>query len=147
MLPDRLAALGIGGPDVGTLQRDGSLTLDGGRIVTVDEVSEHRPGQSFAFVMDTGLCDAAFELAAGVDLLVCESTLLGADDARAREIGHLTAPQAARIAAESGARLLVLTHFSQRYPDERAYLDEAREVFEHVVAVRDLDRIPMPPRR
>ena len=26
--------------------------------------------------MDTRLCDAAFELAAGVDLLVCESTFL-----------------------------------------------------------------------
>jgi ribonuclease Z len=110
-------------------------------------VSEHREGQAFAFVMDTALCDAAFELAHGVDMLVCESTFLAAEEDLAAEAGHLTAAQAARIAAESGVRLLVLTHFSQRHPDERVYLDEALEVFPHVVAVRDLDRIPLPPRR
>lgn len=51
MLPDRLAAHGIRGPDVGRLQREGSL---GG--VPLDEVSEVRRGQRFAFVMDTRLC-------------------------------------------------------------------------------------------
>src|SRR5258706_2592183 len=47
MLPDKLAAAGIAGPDVGRLQRDGSL-LAGDRLVTVEEVSELRPGQRFA---------------------------------------------------------------------------------------------------
>ena len=73
-----------------------------------------------------------------------------ADAALAREYGHLTAGQAGRIAAESGARLLVLTHFSQRYDagDGQMLADEAAAAFGGQVALaRDLDRIPVPPRR
>src|SRR5262249_46755280 len=114
MLPDRLAAAGIAGPDIGLLQRSGRLEVSG-RVVTVEQVSEPRPGQRFAFIMDTRLCDAAFALADGADMVVCESTFADADAALAREYGHLTAGQAGQIAAGSGTRLLVLTHFSQRY--------------------------------
>jgi ribonuclease Z len=109
----------------------------GDRRVRLDEVSEPRPGQRFAFVMDTRLCDAAFDLARDADLLVCESTFLECDADLAERFGHLTARQAARIAAESGARRLVLTHFSQRYGDDATvYLDEARQVFDDVIGRR-----------
>jgi ribonuclease Z len=145
MLPDRLEAAGITGPDIGRLQREGVLEA-GGRRVTLEEMSEHRPGQRFAFVMDTGLCDAAFELAEDADLVVCESTFLTRDADLAAGYGHLTAAQAARIAAEAGARRLVLTHFSQRYTDDAEFAAEAGEVFGDVVVARDLDRIPVPRR-
>jgi ribonuclease Z len=149
MLPDKLAAAGIAGPDVGRLQRDGRL-LAGERLVTVEQVSELRPGQRFAFIMDTGLCDAAFALAERADMLVCESTFADADAPLAREFRHLTAGQAGRIAAEAGARLLVLTHFSQRYDDDGAerLAGEAAAAFGgEVVLASDLDRIPVPRRR
>ena len=149
MLPAKLAALGISGPDVGRLQRDGRLGA-GGREVTLAEVSEHRAGQRFAFIMDTRLCDAAFALADRADMLVCESTFADADAALARDYRHLTAGQAGRIAAESGARLLVLTHFSQRYDagdGERLAADAASVFGGEVVMARDLARIPVPPRR
>ncbi len=148
MLPDRLAALGIEGPDIGRLQRAGRLHA-GGQEVTVEQVSEPRPGQRFAFVMDTRLCDAAFALAEGADMLVCESTFAQSEAALATEYGHLTAGQAGRIAAESGVRLLVLTHFSQRYEadGERRLAAEAGAAFGgDVVLARDLDRIPVPRR-
>jgi ribonuclease Z len=146
MLPDRLAALGIAGPDVGRLQREGRL-LVGADLVTLDEVSEPRPGQRFAFIMDTRLCEAAFALAEGADMLVCESTFAAAESALAREYGHLTAGQAGRIAAEAGARQLVLTHFSQRYDTDglQRLAAEAAEAFGgEVVVATDLDRIPVP---
>jgi len=149
MLPGKLAALGISGPDVGRLQRDGRLRA-GGREVTLAEVSEPRAGQRFAFIMDTRLCDAAFALADRADMLVCESTFADADAALARDYGHLTAGQAGRIAAESGARLLVLTHFSQRYDagdGERLAADAASVFGGEVVMARDLARIPVPRRR
>lgn len=146
MLPERLAAAGVAGPDIGRLQREGALSLAGGRYVTLEEMSEHRRGQRFAFVMDTRLCDGAFALAEGADLLVCESTYLSADAGLAADYGHLTAAQAARIAAESGARRLVLTHFSQRYPDPGAFAAEAAKVFPDVVVAADLDRIDVPAR-
>jgi ribonuclease Z len=149
MLPDELAARGITGPDIGRLQREGRLVA-GGQVVTVEQVSEPKPGQRFAFIMDTRLCDASFALADQADLLVCESTFADAEAGLAREYGHLTAGQAGRIAAESGARLLVLTHFSQRYEsaDEEQLAREAASVFGgQVVLARDLDRIAVPPRR
>jgi ribonuclease Z len=149
MRPDLLVANGISGPDIGRLQRAGKILHDG-RVVALANVSEPRAGQKFAFVMDTRLCDAAFELADGADMLVCESTFSDADSALADEYGHLTAGQAGRIAAESGVRLLVLTHFSQRYgPAEMPRLAaDARAAFDgEIVVANDLDRIPVPRRR
>jgi ribonuclease Z len=148
MLPDRLAALGIAGPDIGRLQREGSLPA-AGRQVTLEEMSEPRRGQSFAFIMDTRLCEAAFALADQADMLVCESTFADTEAALAQDYGHLTARQAGRIAEEAGARLLVLTHFSQRYDpgDGQRLAGEAAGAFSgEVVLARDLSRIPVPTR-
>lgn len=143
MLPDRLAARGIAGPAVGELQRTGRLG-----DVTLDEVSERRPGQRFAFVMDTGLCDNVYALAEGVDMLVIESTFLSEEAELAAVYGHLTAGQAAAVARESGVRTLVLTHFSQRYTDPGRFLAEAREEFAgEIVIAEDLMRVPVPARQ
>ncbi|MEV0245024.1 ribonuclease Z [Nocardia sp. NPDC050712] len=147
ILPARLRELGVHGPAIGQLQQEGALDI-AGRTVTLAEVSTPRPGQSFAFVMDTRLCDGVYELASGVDLLVIEATFLDADARLAEEYGHLTAAQAARVAAESGVRKLVLTHFSQRYQSLEPHLAEAQKHFSgEIVVARDLTRIPLPPRR
>ncbi|MFY1700503.1 ribonuclease Z [Micromonospora sp. WMMA1923] len=147
MLPERLSAYGIVGPAVGELQRAGYLEV-GGRRVTLAEVSRPRPGQRFAFVMDTGLCDGVYALAERADLLVIESTFLNSEAALAAEVGHLTAAQAARVATESGVRRLVLTHFSQRYADPERFAAEAREHFAgELVIAEDLSVVPVPPRR
>ncbi|MFD5801993.1 ribonuclease Z [Streptomyces sp. NPDC127020] len=144
MLPDRLAAHGITGPDVGRLQREGSL---GG--VPLDEVSEVRRGQRFAFVMDTRLCPGVHTLAEGCDLLVIESTFLDEDEALATDHGHLTAGQAARVARDAGVRHLVLTHFSQRYSEPEEFERQARAAgfAGELTVARDLTRIPVPKRR
>jgi len=142
MLPERLSARGIAGPAIGELQRSGRLGT-----VTLDEVSAPRPGQRFAFVMDTGLCDNVFALAEGADLLVIESTFLAEDADLAAYVGHLTAEQAGSVARQSGVRRLVLTHFSQRYQDATQFLDEARAQFEgDIVVAEDLMRIGVPAR-
>lgn len=146
MLPDRLAAAGVRGPAVGRLIAEGAVEVDG-RTVRLEDVSVPRPGQSFAFVMDTRVCKNAVELARGVDMLVCESTYLSQDADKARENGHMTAAEAATIAREAGARLLVLTHFSQRYTDIEAFVAEARAIHPESVAARDGDVIPVPKRR
>ncbi|MGV9964913.1 ribonuclease Z [Streptomyces olivaceus] len=144
MLPDRLAAHGIEGPDVGRIRREGSL---GG--VPLDEVSEVRRGQRFAFVMDTRLCAGVHALAEGCDLLVIEATFLDEDETLATDHGHLTAGQAARAARDAGVRHLVLTHFSQRYSDPGEFERQARAAgFDGELTVaRDLTRIPVPKRR
>ena len=143
LLPERLAAHGIKGPDVGRIQREG--VLDG---VTLDEVSEVRRGQRFAFVMDTRLCDGVHALAEGADMLVIESTFLDADVRLAEDHGHLTAGQAAAVARGAGVRHLVLTHFSQRYSDPSEFERQARAAgFEGELSIaQDLMRVPVPKR-
>jgi ribonuclease Z len=140
MVPEKLTELGITGPAVGALQREGGELLE--------RVSEPKPGQRFAFVMDTRLCDSVYVLAEGADMLVIESTYLHADAALAEEHAHLTARQAARVARESGVRTLVLTHFSQRYDDLTLFQDEAAAEFGgEIVVATDLARIRVPKRR
>jgi ribonuclease Z len=145
MLPERLADVGVSGPDVGRLATAGVVDGPGGRV-RLEDVSEPRRGQRMAFVMDTGMGDAAVELAGGADLVVCEATFASADRELARRYRHLTAADAGRVARDAGARRLVITHFSQRYPDVRLLLDEALAVFPDVVAAEDLARIPVPSR-
>jgi ribonuclease Z len=147
MLPDELARAGVTGPDVGRLQREGSLVV-GGRTVRLEDVSVPRRGQRFAFVMDTRLCDGVHALADGADLLVIESTFLAEDADLAQRYGHLTAAQAGAVAEFAGVRRLVLTHFSQRYLEPERFGDEAAAAFGgEVVVAADLDRIAVPPRR
>lgn len=148
MLPARLAQYGIAGPAIARLQREGTL-ISGGQRITLGQVSEPRRGQRFAFIMDTRLCESAFALAEGADMLVCEATFARGQAALAHEYGHLTAAQAGRVAAESGVRLLVLTHFSQRYSGDGVLRlrDEAAAVFGgEVVVAEDLARIRVPHR-
>jgi ribonuclease Z len=145
MLPRKLAAAGIKGPDISRLRAEGRLG-----DVRLEDVSIRKPGQSFAFLMDTRRCPGAEQLAADVDLLVVEATFLDSEEAQATEFGHLTARQAARLAADAGVRELVLTHFSQRYPIDEAparYLAEAAEEFHGPIHIaEDLMRIPFPKR-
>jgi ribonuclease Z len=145
-VPEQLAHHGITVPAVGELQRAGSIRVDG-RTVRLSDVSVPRRGQRFAFVMDTRLCDSVNELADGADLLVIEATFLDEDARLATRYGHLTARQAARVAAECGVRRLVLTHFSQRYADTSRHRDEAAEQFGgELIVAEDLARIPVPHR-
>ena len=144
-LPDRLAAAGITGTDVGVLQREGSL----GRV-RLEDVTVSRPGQGFAFVMDTAPCEGAEELAHGVDLLVAESTFSDDDAGLAGEYLHLTAGQAGKLAASAAVGTLLLTHFSSRYGDGVTPLvRQARDCAggSAVLAANDLDRIAFPRRR
>jgi ribonuclease Z len=142
MVPALLAAHGLAGPAISEVQRTGRS----GRV-TLEQVSAPRPGQRFAFVMDTGLCDNVFRLAEGADLLVIESTFLAEDAALAAQVGHLTAGQAGSVARQSGVRTLLLTHFSQRYADSTRFLDEARAEFDgEIVLAEDLMRVRVPAR-
>jgi ribonuclease Z len=146
MRPELLEQHGITGPAVSELQEQGRLEVTG-RTVSLEEVSEPRPGQAFAFVMDTRSCSSAVELARGADLLVTECTYLSTEADLADKWAHLTAADAARIAREAEVRKLVLTHYSQRHTDEAVFAEDARRIFDEVHAARDLDRIAVPPRR
>lgn len=136
-IQEKLDKLKLTGPDVGLLKKNGAITHDGTKV-KIEDVSIIKPGQTFAFVMDTGMCPAAVELATNVDLLVTESTFKDEDLDKAIRFGHLTATQAAQIAKEAGANTLLLTHFSQRYaPPNNDFESEARKLFPNTIQMKD----------
>jgi ribonuclease Z len=62
--------------------------------------------------------EAAVSLCRGADVLICEATFCEDMAQRAVETGHSTVSRTCWLARESGARRLVLTHFSPRYDEE-----------------------------
>lgn len=123
------------GPLYGKLKRGERVTLPDGRTFDgADFCGPDLKGRSVVYCTDTTYCPAAVELARDVDLLIHEATFAEADEELAIRSTHSTAAMAARVAKESGARRLVLTHLSPRYfpgnqtgPEE--LLEEARAVF------------------
>ena len=102
-----------------------------------------RRGRRVVISGDTRPCPAMIEAAAGADLLIHEATFLEAEAARARQTGHSTALQAARIGNDAQVTMLALTHLSTRYLP-RDIRDEARAEFPNTVVPRDFDTIELP---
>lgn len=145
VLPERARALGVEGPAIGRLLREGRLGA-----VRVDDVAAPRPGQRAAVVMDTGPCPGAEALAERADLLLVEATFADEEVALARAYQHLTASEAGALARGRDVRRLVLTHFSSRYSDVAPLLAQARAAAgdgTEVLAAEDLQHIPVPSRR
>lgn len=141
-IPERLDLLGIRGPLVGDLQRNGTIDVEG-RTVSLTEVTEPKRGTIFAFVMDTNFCQEAIELGKDADLLVMEATYTSEHSDLASSYLHSTAVDAAKTALAAGARRLALCHFSQRYTDASQHLAEAANIFPNVIALNDLDSVSL----
>ncbi|MCI0694002.1 ribonuclease Z [candidate division KSB1 bacterium] len=146
----RAEQLGVpNGPERGRLQRGESIVLPNGRRVHPEEVlGPPRPGVRIAYCLDTVPCVGVEKLADHADLLIADSTFSAADTEHAHESGHSTAVDAAELARKSGARQLLLTHFSGRLRQEDlpALVAEARTVFPNCSAATDLTRFIVMPR-
>jgi ribonuclease Z len=145
--PDRARELGIPeGPLWGQLHKGATVTLPDGRTVgPADLVGAPRRGRTLVYSGDTRPHLSVIAAAHGADLLVHEATFGGDEMERARETGHSTAAEAARVALDAGVRRLVLTHISSRYNRDAAeLLAEARAVFPETVIARDGMTIDVP---
>jgi ribonuclease Z len=140
---EELKKLGVQGPNVRRLEAEKSLNIDG-KHVRLDQVSQVRKGDVFAYIVDTRPCSLANALARGAKILLCESTYLDSERELAHEYHHMTATQAAEIARDSGVQTLVLTHFSARYSDPYLLEEEAKRVFPNSFAADDFKRFPFP---
>ena len=137
LVPDRLTRAGLDGQSIGELRQRGRTSV-GDAEVRFEDVSERRGGPTMAFIMDTRPCEGAVALASGADLLICESTYLETEADLAADYGHMTAAQAASLAADADVGLLVMSHFSNRYHDMSAFASEARRIFPAAIAAEDL---------
>jgi ribonuclease Z len=108
-------------------------------------VGAPRPGRALVYTGDTRPHLPVIEAARGADLLVHEATFGGDEQERAKETGHSTAAEAARVALEAGVARLVLTHISSRYNrDASELLAEAKAVFPETVIARDGMTVDVP---
>ncbi len=129
------------GPLYGKLQDGQSITLPDGRTITPDMVlGPPRPGKSVVYCLDTQFSQRSIELADHCTALIHETTFGSEDAALARDRKHSTMDDAARVAKEARAEILIATHFSSRYDgrDIAKMGDAAREVFENITVGRDL---------
>lgn len=136
---EKLKAAGVVGPMVRTLESRGEIMVND-RKVTLDEVSHTQKGDAIAVIIDTRPCQAALDIARNARLLLCESTYLSSEEELALCYKHMTAAEAALLAKDANARMLVLTHFSARYTDNEVFEREAREIFPETHAATDLAR-------
>lgn len=139
----KLREKGVHGPLVRQLEAQGVVEIQGEKVF-IDDVSTLRRGDIFAYVADTLPCDAALRTAKDASLLLCESTYLTRHEELAVKHHHLTARQAAEIAAKAHAHQLVLTHFSARYQDATEFLAEASLIFPNTLIAEDLRVFPFP---
>jgi ribonuclease Z len=138
--PERARELGIPeGPLWGRLHKGESVLLEDGRVVTAEDlVGAPRAGRTLVYSGDTRPTFSVIQAARRADLLVHEATFGGDEAERAKETGHSTAAEAARVAHDAGVRRLVLTHISPRYNrDATELLAEARAVFPETTIARD----------
>lgn len=140
---EKLEKFGIRGPQVKELEKLGHLTTHQG-LVSLEDVSWIRQGDSIAVVIDTRYCQNAIELARNARLFLCESTYLEEHRELAYKHYHLTAKQAAQLAKEAHAEQLILTHFSARYQRLEGFLEESTPIFPNTSIAKDLKYFPFP---
>ena len=140
--PDRLAALGVpDGPLRGELAAGRGVVIEDDRRVDPEDVlGPPSGGKKLVVIGDTETTEGLSQYVAGADMLVIEATFLERDAATARDYGHLTAAEAAALAAASNVRQLVLTHLSGRYEDDEI-LAEAARIFPNTRIAADFDHI------
>jgi ribonuclease Z len=102
-----------------------------GEVIANESVTfAANPPLSYAYCADTLFDPSLCQHIQNASLLYHEATFLEAMKDKAAERFHATARQAATIASLSGARKLLVGHFSSRYESLVPFLEEASAVFE-----------------
>ena len=137
--PEKAEALGVPyGPALGRLHRGEAIEVEGRWVQPSEVVGPARPGRRIVLSGDTRPCATVIQHAEGADLLVHEATFTQDEEDRARQTGHSTAEEAARVAKMAGVRRLILTHVSARYAEMPGVLErEARAVFPATTVAHD----------
>jgi ribonuclease Z len=123
-------------PALSKLQ-EGKDVMIKGKKVKAKDVTYIKPGKKLTFIFDTDPFIELKKFAKDADLLICEGTFSNKIREKARDKGHLTVKDAAKIAKGAKVKRLALTHFSQRYKDTSELLKEAKSVFKNTIIAKD----------
>jgi ribonuclease Z len=148
--PHLAASIGIPkGSLWGKLQQGKSITLEGGREISSEEVlGQPRRGRRVAYVVDTRPSKGLYRLCQDVDIAFMEGMFLPEHSEHAEAKGHLSVVDAARIAGRAGVNRAVLVHISPRYSNDELPLlaEAAKSRFEGAEMGEDFRvyRVPLP---
>jgi ribonuclease Z len=92
----------------------------------------------FAYCSDTAYSEKIIPIIQGVDCLYHEATFMDDEQVRAKQTEHSTAHQAATIALKANVKKLIIGHYSARYIDQSALLNEAQSIFKDTVLGEDM---------
>lgn len=135
---DLVDELGLGVKEIIRLKSGQDVIRpDGTELKSEDLTSPAPTPRSYAFISDTRYSEMIIPLIQGIDLLYHEATYLDVMKRRAKETGHSTAAEAARIAKQAGVGKLIIGHFSARYKTCLPLLMEAQEIFPETIAAED----------
>lgn len=130
---DSIESYGLGRSEILSLKSGTDVTRPDGSVLKVVEHCEAlKSAINYTYSGDTRPTESVMDAARDADVLYHEATFLQDLAATAKSTGHSTAQQAATLANEAKARLLILGHLSSRYRDESKVLDEARAIHPNV---------------
>jgi ribonuclease Z len=109
-----------------------------GNVIPYESITiTPRQPKSYAICTDTIFDPSILGFIQGADAIYHEATFLEDLKERATKTFHSTAKQAAEIALLAKTKLLILGHFSARYGDLGAFLEEAKTIFPHTVLAKE----------
>jgi ribonuclease Z len=144
--PKKAIELGVPAGDAWSkLQRGEEIISAKGKIVKPSDVmGPMRPGRKIVYTGDTKPFKAFGDFADSADLIIHDCTFDDSLTEKAELDGHSTPSQAGGQAKAAGAKQLVLSHISARYPDASILLDQAKKVFPNSILAEDCMEIELP---
>ncbi|MBQ5726170.1 MAG: ribonuclease Z [Alistipes sp.] len=111
-------------------KRGEDITLDSGERLPNSDITYRPYGTlAYAYCSDTNYSARLAKMVAGVDMLYHETTYAAAEKKIAKERGHASTADAAKVALAAGVGRLLIGHFSSRYKDLQPLVEECREIF------------------
>ncbi len=144
--PKKALALGVAAGELwSTLQGGKEITLADGKLVKPSDVmGPPRAGRKIVYTGDTKPFEAFAAFAKGADLVIHDCTFDDSLAEKAAVDGHSTPSQAAAQAKAAGAKQLVLSHISARYPNGGLLLEQAKKIFANSVLAEDFMELELP---
>lgn len=138
ILSDKIKFYNIPIKEIAAIKQGADFVTEEGKVIpNANLTTPAKPTKSYAYCSDTAYKEDITHIIEGVDLLYHEATFLHDMKSRAKETGHSTALQAAKIAKMAGVKKLMIGHFSSRYDNNKDLLDEAKEIFENTILANE----------
>lgn len=138
---------GLTVPQIVQAKRGEDVALESGEVLRNEDITYRPYGTlSYAYCSDTNYSARLAKMVEGVDMLYHEATYAAEERKLAKDRGHATTADAAKVAQIAGAGRLLIGHFSARYKDLEALLAQSREIFPATDIARERETFIIEPK-